>query len=71
MMELKPCPFCGSTEERYTFSFKNDRKKVNGVYYKLCTIKCGGCTATITQAGFTKERAEENAIRQWNRRAES
>lgn len=69
MSELKPCPFCGGVQDYYTIRFKNDKRKVNGIYYKICTIKCAKCTATISQAGPTNERAEENAIKVWNRRA--
>lgn len=71
MEKLKPCPFCGGEQEYYTRRFKNDKRKVNGIYYKICTIKCAECTVTISSAGFTKERAEENAIQTWNRRAEN
>lgn len=66
MTELKPCPFCGG--EARTIKFKKDKKKVSGIYYEICFIKCERCTCTISQAGATRERAEENAINVWNRR---
>lgn len=69
MDKLKPCPFCGNTMEHYTISFKRDRRKVMGVYHEICTLKCPGCTCTIQQAGWSREKAEENAISVWNRRA--
>ena len=69
MIELKPCPHCGN-KDKFSYRFKNDRRKVNGVYYKICTIECRGCTASIRQAGPTKELAEAYAVSQWNMRAE-
>lgn len=69
MNEIKPCPFCGN-KDRFVYRFKNDSRKVNGIYYKICTLECLGCTASIRQAGPTKEIAEEYAIRQWNMRDE-
>lgn len=67
---VKPCPFCGNDDERrFTFRFSTDRKKVNGIHYSLCTMRCDCCGANIRQAGPNDERAEENVRRMWNRRA--
>ena len=67
-MELKPCPFCGSTKA--TFSYKRDSKKIYGAYHRICTVKCWGCTANVFQAGPTDEKAKEYAIHSWNMRAD-
>ena len=69
-MELKPCPFCGNKMEHYSVRFKKDNKLVMGVRHEICIIECLGCTASIRQAGPYREKAEENAISAWNRRAE-
>lgn len=67
--ELKPCPFCG--EEAQLYSMKQEKRKVNGVYYKVATIRCTGmCTAQVSQAGCSENKAYENAAKMWNRRAE-
>lgn len=67
------CPFCGNDEKVTgkinTVTYKKDRKKVLGFYHEICTIKCGGCTCSISQAGITKDNAFENAVAAWNRRA--
>lgn len=69
-MELKPCPFCGNADDmRFTVHFKYDRKIVNGIHYKLCTLSCDCCTASVRQAGATDEKAYEHAVNIWNRRA--
>ena len=70
-MELKPCPFCGNPMNGYpdyTISFKKDKKKRYGIFFEICTIKCGRCTCTISQAGASKEEAEKHASNVWNRR---
>ena len=72
MTEIKPCPFCGNDDDRrFTFRFANDRRKVNGIYYRICTMRCDGCGVTLRQAGPDDERAEENVRRWWNRRAKN
>lgn len=68
--KLKPCPFCGNTKQPFSWRFKRDKRKVLGVYFQICTIKCGGCTCQISQAGIDREAAERNAIAIWNHRAE-
>jgi len=71
IVELKPCPFCGNIDDmRFTVRFKNDRRKVNGIYYKLCTLSCDCCTASVRQAGPTEEKAYINTVKLWNRRAD-
>ena len=69
MGNLKSCPFCGSDMRNYTVSFKRDKRKVMGVYHKICTIQCDKCTCSIRQAGATNEIAERYAVEAWNRRA--
>jgi len=71
MSDLKPCPFCGYKMNDYTISFKRDRRKVNGVYHEICTIKCPKCTCSISQAGVDRERAEVHALDMWNRRVDN
>lgn len=71
-VELKPCPFCGNQDRlKFSFSFKKDRKVRLGIHFDLCELKCCGCSARMVQAGPGRERAEENAISMWNRRAET
>lgn len=72
MSELKPCPFCGNLMDGYpscTISFKRERRKVYGIYHEICTLKCGRCGCTLSQAGVDGENAENNVMRLWNRRA--
>ena len=71
MEKLKPCPFCGGEMNRYpdfTISFGRDKRKVFGIYYEICTLKCNRCTCTIHQAGATREEAEKYVFNLWNRR---
>ena len=71
--KLERCPFCGNTMERYpdyTITFKRDKRKMLGIYHEICTLECGKCTCSIRQAGATREEAEKNAKKYWNRRAE-
>lgn len=68
MADLKPCPFCGGEAELYRM--KRDGRKVMGIYHMIATIKCTGCTAQVSQAGYCEERAIKNAANMWNRRAE-
>lgn len=65
-MKLRNCPFCGGEAEVYRM--KRDSRKRYGVYHMIATIKCRGCTAQVTQAGYDDERAIENAGHMWNRR---
>lgn len=70
MSELKPCPFCGNNDHlKFSFSFKKDRKVRLGIHFDLCELKCHGCSARMVQAGPGREKAQENAISMWNRRA--
>lgn len=68
-VDLKPCPFCGG--KSFSYRFKKDNRMVLGVRHEICTIECLGCTASVRQAGPTREKAEENAADMWNRRAET
>lgn len=54
----------------YTISFKRDKKKIFGIYHEICTLHCRNCGCTIQQAGATREKAEENVLKAWNRRTE-
>jgi len=73
MEELKPCPFCGNPMDsvpRYTLSYNREKKKRNGIYYRICTMKCERCTCSVSQAGATFEQAKDHVFAAWNRRAE-
>lgn len=73
MAELKPCPFCGSTNLIASDTVKH--KVSNGVKFpeRVAFVECMTCSAA---AGFytTKEYgvkiALEKAIEAWNRRAD-
>lgn len=74
MDELRPCPFCGNKmQNRFgymsgcTISFKQYRR-IYGVYYQTCTLKCNRCGCTIQQAGPTNEIAEQYTRNLWNGR---
>lgn len=72
-VELKPCPFCNNQMNGFpdfTISFKQERRKVFGIYHQNCTLKCGKCGCTIRQAGATREEAEKHVFNLWNRRTE-
>ena len=68
MNELKPCPFCGGKAELYRI--KRDSRKRCGVYHLIATIKCRNCTAQVSQAGSSEERAIEFATNIWNGRVD-
>lgn len=69
MRLVNGCPFCGNDDEtRFSYRFKRDKRKVNGIYYQICTMTCEKCGASVSQAGPTKYEAEENMWRLWNRR---
>lgn len=60
-MELKPCPFCGSTASLETFK---ERKGY------AATVHCDSCLAEITTITYdTEKEAETRAHWAWNRRA--
>ena len=54
MMELKPCPFCGSNKVVIRWNFR----------YEVYEVNCVGCNCTLTH---WYECADE-AINAWNRR---
>ena len=64
---MRKCPFCGNDNEKKPFikRFKKARK-IHGIQYILCILQCGGCTCTISQAGPTKEIAEQYVKDIWN-----
>jgi Lar family restriction alleviation protein len=62
---LKPCPFCGSTQVEAFFS--------SWEFYRVDCEGCGtsGPHADVTQVDmFDREAAEALACERWNRRAE-
>lgn len=58
----KPCPFCGGTEIKV-------HKKDESRKQECVIIQCGQCGAQHYGFGKEYERAVENAIETWNRRA--
>lgn len=74
MAELKPCPFCGSTNVRVGDT-KTDAITAGVVFPgRLMIVECMECFAT---AGFFRVKkcgvkgAREKAIAFWNRRADN
>lgn len=69
MTEIKPCPFCGnSDEQRFTLCFSD--VDVAPKMLIQCVLRCDECGARIGAAGECDEDAEKNVLKQWNRRAE-
>lgn len=66
MCELKTCPFCGN-EAEYGYN-KRDKRKINGIYYRIAEVRCTRCTASVHQAGQTTEFAYSAAAKMWNMR---
>ena len=63
MSELKPCPFCGDTDDIVV-----ERKDCYECELDYYVVKCDGCGL---QLGFGLEfESEEEAIAAWNRRAQ-
>lgn len=58
MLELKPCPFCGSKD--VDVGYRLPMFGENLLYYAICN----DCQATSVHTRF-----EKNAIEAWNRRA--
>ena len=58
--ELKPCPFCGNHELRIVTEINFE---CNGVFYH---VGCCSCDARIGD-----RLSEDDAIKGWNRRAET
>jgi Lar family restriction alleviation protein len=58
MAELKPCPFCGGTEELGITHFELDER--------MTFVICGDCQCE-GPVGFSEEEAEKL----WNRRADN
>nr|DAO12410.1 MAG TPA: restriction alleviation protein [Caudoviricetes sp.] len=56
MTELKPCPFCGGTGERWNVVSTSKKRP-------LSWVKCKLCGATTASYG-----TEEQAVNAWNRR---
>ena len=69
---LKPCPFCNSTEHLKIISCSDE--KCNGdctdcdymTFTVCCSVTSGGCGAS---SGYKE--TKEKAIKHWNRRADN
>ena len=69
MPELKPCPFCGSSEVELDYRVTRNRRYGKPVMIVKC--KCLVCHASAKPFGYTdadESIAEERAIRAWNTR---
>lgn len=66
-IKLRPCPFCGSENLKIYTTERNDRPKCAW----RAEVVCLGCFGRATNHGFdwTEDKAKENAIKAWNRRA--
>lgn len=63
--ELKPCPFCGETNLRVTFSHEAGR-------WDIWQVECEACCVSKDGAlGFVGDDARKSAIAAWNTRPES
>lgn len=74
MSELKPCPFCGNEVkvEKIPLWYGNGRGYSGCYEFK---IKCESCGCSVDQPENdsvyrSEEKARENAVEAWNRRAE-
>ena len=67
MNELKSCPFCGKSHIIIDSTEREDRPKCRW----HTRVFCADCFGEASSPGFewTKEEAEEKAIKAWNRRA--
>lgn len=66
MIEPKPCPFCGDKRISTRYEIYDD----TGMYFARCF--CQACESSGALAvGGTKDEARDDAIEEWNRRAES
>lgn len=65
MTEIKPCPFCGG-KAFLSVLYHEDRP----YFPYIAVVLCSKCQAKCGSTGFSnsKEEAEENAIKCWNRR---
>ena len=64
MTDLKPCPFCGGKAELYT------QRVIGGIDY--VHIICKTCrVSTVDYEASTSYCANDKAIEDWNRRAET
>ena len=60
MDELKKCPFCGGEAEAYSYDMYDGYQG----YLAIWRVQCRWCRAIIQRG------AKEEAIADWNRRAE-
>lgn len=72
-IELKPCPFCGGTkifvgsvaEIELTDKYSQDYDLYNSQFQAVCDYTAGGCGASSCCC-----ESKDEAIENWNRRAE-
>lgn len=65
MEQLKPCPFCGSTNVIATYNSERDGQIIprTDVTLNTWTVECQEC---LSGTGY--EKSEQAAIGAWNRR---
>ena len=63
MIELKPCPFCGSIAPTVHLSRERDEPKMKWQYQVVCNYNLAGCGSS---SGFYDEAIQ--AVDAWNRR---
>lgn len=69
MEELKPCPFCGSSD--VGFHYTSGRGRGNHMGFMIKCKKCGGAGELFySRSGSPVSEAEESAAKSWNTRAE-
>jgi hypothetical protein len=66
--ELKSCPFCGGNGTRKIIKPYRKIKGRGQSYLAIIGCETIGCTAEVSQAGFTREDAWKYAEDRWNKR---
>ena len=60
--KLKPCPYCGGKGIVSTHEDLNYK----GLFGFVCTVRCNGCSRSISIWSPDKKIAEERAMRYWD-----
>jgi hypothetical protein len=69
MMALRPCPFCGETDEIKVVTQTHKMARLDGTHDRmaLAYVRCGHCAARGTSMiEDTREEAVASATRYWN-----
>jgi Lar family restriction alleviation protein len=62
-VKLKPCPFCGETEDLII------HLKWSGYGESICVVKCWLCYSEGPAQRVSRDCSEYSAVNRWNRRA--